>query len=56
MRVRLEERKEKRLPVTVNIMDATAFGYSWQSPVISPTHVLVTGSAPGGGSGVNGFR
>jgi hypothetical protein len=46
VRVRLEERKEKRLPVTVNIMDATAFGYSWQSPVISPTHVIVTGSAP----------
>ena len=46
VRVRLEERKEKRLPVTVNIMDATAFGYSWQSPVISPTHVIVAGSAP----------
>jgi hypothetical protein len=46
VRVRLEERKEKSLPVAVNIMDATAFGYSWQSPVISPTHVLVTGSAP----------
>ena len=46
VRVRLEERKEKRLPVVVNIMDAPAFGYDWQSPVISPTHVLLSGSAP----------
>jgi YbbR domain-containing protein len=46
VKVRLEERKEKRMPVAVNIMDAAAFGYDWQSPVISPTHVLVTGSAP----------
>ena len=46
VRVRLEERKEKRVPVVVNIMDAPAFGYDSQSPVISPTHVLVTGSAP----------
>jgi YbbR domain-containing protein len=46
VRVRLEERKEKKLPVVVNIMDSAAFGYDWQTPVISPTHVLVTGSAP----------
>jgi YbbR domain-containing protein len=46
VRVRLEERKEKQMPVVVNIMDAPAFGYDWQSPVISPTHVLVTGSGP----------
>jgi len=44
--VRLEERKEKQVPVVANIMDAAAFGYDWQSPAITPTHVLVTGSAP----------
>jgi len=43
IRVRLEERKEKSLPVQVNIMDAPAFGYDWQTPVITPTHVLATG-------------
>jgi YbbR domain-containing protein len=46
VKVRLEERKEKQVPVTANIMDAAAFGYDWQSPVITPTYVLVTGSAP----------
>jgi YbbR domain-containing protein len=46
IRVRLEERKEKRLPVRANIMDATAFGYNWQSPVITPTTILVSGSQP----------
>jgi YbbR domain-containing protein len=46
VRVRLEDRKAKEIPVVVNIMDAPAFGYDWQSPVISPTHVLLTGSAP----------
>lgn len=46
IRVRLEERKEKQVPVRVNIMDAPAFGYEWQSPVVTPTEVLVTGSAP----------
>jgi YbbR domain-containing protein len=46
VKVRLEERKEKEVPVTVNIMDAPAFGYDWHTPVISPTNVLVTGSAP----------
>lgn len=45
IRVRLEERKEKRVPVRVNIMDATAPGYNWLSPVITPTEVLVFGSA-----------
>jgi YbbR domain-containing protein len=45
IRVRLEERKEKRVPVRVNVMDATAPGYNWLSPVITPTQVLVFGSA-----------
>jgi YbbR domain-containing protein len=46
IRVRLEERKEKLLPVRVNIMDAPAFGHDWQTPVITPTQVLVSGSGP----------
>jgi YbbR domain-containing protein len=46
IRVRLEQRKEKQVPVRVNIMDAPAFGYDWLSPVISPTQVSVAGSAP----------
>jgi YbbR domain-containing protein len=46
IRVRLEERKEKTVPVRVNVMDAPAFGYNWQTPVITPTQVIVTGSGP----------
>ncbi len=46
IRVRLEERKQKVLTVRVNIMDAPAFGYNWQAPVITPTQVIVSGSAP----------
>lgn len=45
IRVRLEARLQKSLPVQVNIMDAPAYGYSWSTPVITPTHVLVSGSA-----------
>lgn len=46
IRVRLEERKQKAFPVRVNIMDAPAFGYNWQTPVITPTEVIVSGSGP----------
>ncbi len=46
IRVRLEERKEKSVPVLVNILDGPAFGYDWRTPVITPTHVLVSGSQP----------
>lgn len=46
IRVRLEESKEKAFPVRVNIMDASAFGYNWQTPVITPTQVIVSGSGP----------
>ncbi len=44
VRVRLEERKEKSIPVQVNIMDAPAFGYTWGTPVVTPTHVTVAGA------------
>jgi len=46
IRVRLEERKQKTMPVHVNIMDTPAFGYNWQTPVITPTEVSISGSAP----------
>jgi YbbR domain-containing protein len=46
IRVRLEERKQKSVPVRVNIMDAPAFGYNWHTPVVTPTNVLVAGSGP----------
>lgn len=46
IRVRLEERKQKLIDVRVNIIDAPAFGYNWQSPVVTPTQVLVSGSGP----------
>ncbi|MGQ9767905.1 MAG: CdaR family protein [Anaerolineae bacterium] len=45
VRVRLEERKEKSIPVQVNIMDAPAFGYTWGTPVITPTQVTVSGAS-----------
>lgn len=45
VRVRLEERKEKSLPVQVNIMDAPAFGYTWGTPVVTPTQVTVAGAS-----------
>ncbi len=46
VRVRLEARREKSVPVRVNVLDAPAFGYDWLTPVISPTHVIVSGSTP----------
>ena len=44
IRVRLEERREKTVPVRVNVLDAPAFGYDWLAPIITPTHVLISGS------------
>ncbi len=46
IRVRLEERRERSIPVSVNVLDAPASGYNWQTPVITPTHVLISGSGP----------
>lgn len=46
IRVRLEERTEKSVPVRVNILGGPAFGYNWQTPIVTPTHVLVSGSQP----------
>lgn len=46
IRVRLEERRDKSVPVRVNVLDAPAFGYDWLTPVVTPTHVTISGSAP----------
>jgi YbbR domain-containing protein len=45
IRVHLEEKKQRMVPVRVNVLDAAAFGYDWLSPVITPTEVAVSGSA-----------
>lgn len=46
IRVRLETQKTKTVPVRVNILDTPAFGYNWQTPVVTPTLVTVSGSGP----------
>ncbi len=45
VRVTLQERKEKLVPVHVNTLDTPAFGYDALPAVITPTNVLITGSA-----------
>jgi YbbR domain-containing protein len=45
VRVTLQDRKEKPVPVHVNMLDTAAFGYDWLTPVVTPTHVLVSGSS-----------
>jgi YbbR domain-containing protein len=45
IRVRLEKSKQKSLPVRINVLDTPAFGYDWNSPVVTPTMVTVAGSA-----------
>ncbi len=43
LRVQLDEVTEKETPVRVEIMDASAFGYDWQSPIVDPITVTVSG-------------
>jgi YbbR domain-containing protein len=43
LRVQLDEVVSKDLPVRADIVDTTAFGYDWQTPVIQPMTVTVTG-------------
>ena len=45
IRVRLEKSMQKAMPVRVNVLDTPAFGYDWNSPVVTPTTVMVSGSA-----------
>ncbi|MCC6456759.1 MAG: hypothetical protein IT328_17525 [Caldilineaceae bacterium] len=43
LRVQLDRVVSKDVPVRVEIMDTTAFGYEWQPPVVEPMTVTVTG-------------
>jgi YbbR domain-containing protein len=43
LRVQLDEVIAKPVPVRVEIMDSSAFGYDWQPPLIEPMTVTVTG-------------
>jgi len=43
LRVQLDQVIDKEVPVKVDIVDTTAFGYDWQSPVVDPVTVTVTG-------------
>jgi YbbR domain-containing protein len=43
LRVQLDEVVSKDVPVRVDILDTTAFGYDWQTPVVDPMTVTVTG-------------
>ncbi|MCB0052774.1 MAG: hypothetical protein KDE24_24890, partial [Caldilinea sp.] len=39
----LDRLVEKEVPVQVEIMDGTAYGYDWQAPIITPVTVTVSG-------------
>ncbi len=43
LRVQLDEVVTKTVPVRVDVMDSTAFGYDWQPPLVDPASVRVTG-------------
>ncbi|HEX9118445.1 MAG TPA: CdaR family protein [Anaerolineae bacterium] len=45
VRVTLQQRREKLVPVHANILDTPAFGYDALPAVITPTNVLISGSA-----------
>jgi YbbR domain-containing protein len=43
LRVQLDEVISKDVPVRVDIVDTTAYGYDWQAPLVEPMTVTVTG-------------
>lgn len=43
LRVQLDQVITKEVPVRVEIMDTTAFGYDWQQPIVDPISVTVSG-------------
>lgn len=43
LRVQLDRVAEKDVPVRVDVMDTTAFGYDWQPPLVTPMTVTVRG-------------
>ena len=45
LRVQLDRVVEKSVPVRVDVLDSTAFGYDWQPPIVDPITVTVRGPA-----------
>lgn len=43
LRVQLDEIMEEEAPVRVDVMDSTAFGYDWQTPLVEPMTVTIRG-------------
>lgn len=43
LRVQLDQVVEKSVPVRVEVMDTTAFGYDYQEPFVEPSQVRVSG-------------
>lgn len=43
LRVQLDQVVEKEVPVRVEVMDTTAFGYDYQDPFVEPSRVTVSG-------------
>ena len=43
LRIQLDQAISRELPVQVEIMDGTAFGYDWQQPLVNPISVTVRG-------------
>jgi len=43
LRVQLDRTAEKEVPVRVDVMDSTAFGFDWQPPLVTPMTVTVRG-------------
>ena len=43
LRVQLDQVTTKEVPVRVDILDSTAFGYDWQTPLVEPMTVTVEG-------------
>ncbi|NJN82196.1 MAG: hypothetical protein HC802_07905 [Caldilineaceae bacterium] len=43
LRVQLDRTVDKLVPVRAEIMDNTAFGYDWQTPIVEPISVTVRG-------------
>lgn len=45
LRIQLDPLATKEISVTVQILDAPAFGYDWQTPVVEPPTITVKGPA-----------
>ncbi len=43
LRVQIDRVAQKEVPVRVDVMDSTAFGFDWQTPLVTPMTVTVRG-------------